>query len=283
MSLVERLRQPEYTGENRCVPCTAVNVAIAAGASVLAAVASTVLGTGVFALSLGTIYLRGYLVPGTPTLTKRYFPERVLQWFDKDSATPMADETVEIDPERVLLDAGAVEPCREGTDLCLTADFQQAWRERIHTVRAHDLGEDYLAGALNVSTTDDELTIEQQGDAFVAYTDDAVLGQWSSRAAVIADVAAATELSERLSYWQNLTSAEIARVLMSLRIFIEQCPDCDGPVQVEEEVVESCCRSYDVIASACQDCDARLFEMEWEDAAADGTSEQPNQPAQVTS
>ena len=283
MSLVERLRQPEYTGENRCVPCTAVNVAIAAGASVLAAVASTVLGTGVFALSLGTIYLRGYLVPGTPTLTKRYFPERVLQWFDKDSATPMADETVEIDPERVLLDAGAVEPCREGTDLCLTADFQQAWRERIHTVRAHDLGEDYLAGALNVSTTDDELTIEQQGDAFVAYTDDAVLGQWSSRAAVIADVAAATELSERLSDWQNLTSAEIARVLMSLRIFIEQCPDCDGPVQVEEEVVESCCRSYDVIASACQDCDARLFEMEWEDAAADGTSEQPNQPAQVTS
>ena len=283
MSLTDRLRQPEYTGENRCTPCTAVNIAIAAGASVLAAVASTVLGVGVFALSLGTIYLRGYLVPGTPTLTKRYFPERVLRWFDKDTTTPVADETVEIDPERVLLDARAVEPCREGTDLCLTADFQQAWRERIHTARAHDLGEDHLAGALDVSTTGDQITVDQHGEAFVAHTDDAVVGQWSSQAATIADVAAATELNERLSDWQNLAPAEIARVLMSLRIFIEQCPDCDGPVQVEEEVVESCCRSYDVIASACQDCDARLFEMEWDETVADDTSEQPNQPAQATS
>ena len=282
MSLVKRLRQPEYTGENRCIPCTVVNVAIATGASVLIAVASTVLGAGVFTLSLGIIYLRGYLVPGTPTLTKRYFPERVLRWFDKDTTTPMTDETVEIDPERVLLDAGAVESCREGTDLCLTADFQQAWRERIHTTRTHDLGEDHLAGALSVSTTDDQITVEQHGEAFVAYTGDAVVGQWSSRAAVIADVAAATELSERLSDWQNLAPAEIVRVLMSLRIFIEQCPDCDGPVQVEEEVVESCCRSYDVIASACQECDARLFEMEWDDSVADDAPQQPNQAAQTT-
>jgi len=282
MSFVERLRQPEYTGENRCTPCTAVNVAIAASASVLAAVASTVLGAGVFALSLGTIYLRGYLVPGTPTLTKRYFPERVLRWFDKDTTTPVANETVEIDPERVLLNAGAVEPCREGTDLCLTADFQQAWRERIHTVRSHDLGEDHLAGALDVSTTGDRITVDQHGEAFIAHTDDAVVGQWSSHAAAVADVAAATELSERLSNWHNLAPAEIARVLMSLRIFIEQCPDCDGSVQVKQEVVESCCRSYDVIASACQDCDARLFEMEWDETAANNAHQQPNQSAQAT-
>ena len=282
MSLVERLRQPEYTGENRCVPCTAVNIAIAAGTSALVAVASTVLGAGIFTLSLGTIYLRGYLVPGTPALTKRYFPDRVLRWFDKDSTTPVADDTVEIDPERVLLDARAVEPCREGTDLCLTADFQQAWRERIHTTRTHDLSEHHLAGALGISTTDDQIAVDQHGEAFVAHTDDAVVGQWSSQAAVIADVAAATELSERLPDWQNLAPAEIARVLVSLRIFIERCPDCDGPVQVEEEVVESCCRSYDVIASACQECDARLFEMEWDDSVADDTPQQPNQAAQTT-
>lgn len=283
MSFVERLRQPEYTGENRCTPCTAVNIAIAAGAGILTAVASTVLGAGVFTLSVGTIYLRGYLVPGTPTLTKRYFPERVLRWFDKDTTTPVADKTVEIDPERVLLDAGGVEPCREGTDLCLTADFQQAWRERIHTIRTHDLGEDHLGGALNVSITDDRITVDQHGEAFIAHTDDAVVSQWSSHAAAVADVAAATELSERHSDCENLAPAEIARVLMSLRIFIEQCPDCDGSVQVEQEVVESCCRSYDVIASACQDCDARLFEMEWDETVADDAPQQPNQSAQATS
>ncbi|EMA43732.1 hypothetical protein [Halococcus saccharolyticus] len=282
MSLIDRLRQPEYTGENRCTPCTTVNIAIAAGASVLAAVASTVLGAGVFTLSLGTIYLRGYLVPGTPTLTKRYFPERVLGRFEKDSTTPVADETVEIDPEGVLLDAHAVEPCGESTDLCLTADFQQAWRESIHTARTHDLGEDHLADMLDISTTDDQITVDQHGEAFVVRTDDAVVGQWSSQAAAVADVAAATELNERLSRWQNLAPAEIARVLMSLRIFIEQCPDCDGPVQVEQDAIESCCRSYDVIISACQDCDCRLFEMEWDDTDADDGQEQPNQSTQAT-
>lgn len=282
MSLVDWLRQPEYTGENRCTPCTVVNIAIAASASVLAAVASTVLGAGVFILSLGTIYLRGYLVPGTPTLTKRYFPEEVLRWFDKDSTTLVADETVEIDPERVLLSAGAVEFCQGGADLCLTTNFQQAWRERIHTAREQDLDEDYLAGALDISTTEDQITVDQHGEAFVAHTNDTAVGQWSSQAAAVADVAAATELNERLPDWQHLAPAEIARVLMSLRIFIEQCPDCDGPVQVEQEVVESCCRSYDVIASACQDCDARLFEMEWDGTVADDAPEQPNQSVQAT-
>lgn len=140
MPLVDRLHQPEYTGENRCIPCTVVNVVIAAGVSALVAVGSTFFGASVFALSIGTIYFRGYLVPGTPTLTKRYFPERVLRWFDKDATTPIADETTKIDPEQVLLDASAVEPCQNGTDLCLIADFQQAWRERIHTARAHDHG-----------------------------------------------------------------------------------------------------------------------------------------------
>jgi len=137
-------------------------------------------------------------------------------------------------------------------------------------------------GALDISTSDDQITVDQHGEAFVAHTDDAVVGQWSSQAAAVADIAAATELSERFSDWQNLAPAEIARVLMGLRIFIEQCPDCDGPVQVEQEIVESCCRSYDVIASACQDCDARLFEMEWDDTVADDAPEQPNQSAQAT-
>ena len=276
MPLINRLRQSKYTGENRCDPCTALNVVIAAVSSALVAkLTSRRLGGTAFAISLGIIYLRGYLVPGTPRLTKRYFPERVLRWFDKDTMTPKTDETIEIDPEQVLLDATVVEPCREGTDLCLTSAFRDAWRERIHTARAHDPAEDHLACMLD-TRTDDRITVDQHGEAFVAHTDDAVIGQWSSRAALIADTAAATELSEHIPNWSDLSPAEIARVLMSLRVFIEQCPNCDGPVQIEQKVVESCCRSYDVIASACQDCDARLFEMEWAD---DQTSDVHAHPA----
>lgn len=278
MGIIDHIRQPEYTGENRCIPCTAVNFVIAILISGVVALGSTLLGVGIFALSLKTIYLRGYLVPGTPTLTKRYLPEHILRWFDKDSTTAVIGDHTEIDPEKILININAVEPCRENTDLCLTAEFRKAWRKRIHTIRAHDPDENHLESALGISSEDSQTTFDHQGDSFLVYTDDTVIGQWSSRAAVLADVAAATELSERISNWSDFTPTEIARVLMSLRIFIEQCPDCGGQVQVEQEVVESCCRSYDVVASACQDCDARLFEMEWEDTDVDGPQTHPNQP-----
>ncbi|SFS69967.1 hypothetical protein [Halostagnicola kamekurae] len=83
---IDRLRQPDYTGENRCTPCTLLNVAIAA---VLVAAATTValsrtdrvgaavLGTALAAVSGAAIYLRGYLVPGTPRLTETVLPDRV--------------------------------------------------------------------------------------------------------------------------------------------------------------------------------------------------------------
>jgi hypothetical protein len=268
MSAIDRLRQPEYTGENRCIPCTATNIIIAALMGVFVAFVSALLGAGVFVLSLIVIYLRGYLIPGTPTFTKRYFPRWVLLWFDKDPTTPMTDETAEIDPEQMLLNAGVIEPCRENTDLCLTSGFHDAWRDHIYTVRESNPDGESLASALDISPSDDRITIDQHGDAFVAHTKDIVVSQWGSQAAVTADVAATTELSERFPGWAEFSSTEIARVLMSLRIFIEQCPECDGPVQVNQEAVESCCRSYDVVASACQDCDARLFEIEWDDAVA---------------
>lgn len=282
MSVLDQLRQPEYIGENRCIPCTIVNIAIAAIISVPAAIASPILGVSIFSLSLGAIYFRGYLVPGTPTLTKRYFPERVLRWFDKDPTIPMNDETVEIDPERILLDAGAVEPCQDGMDLCLTPGFRNAWRECIHTVRENDLGKEFLTSALDITPSDDQITIDQHEDAFIAHTEDTVIGQWSSRAAAIADVAAASELAERSSDWTVLTPAETARILTSLRIFIEQCPECDGPVRVEQEVVESCCRSHDVVASACQDCDARLFEIEQDGTGTEEPQTQQNQSTQAS-
>ncbi len=84
MNPLARLRNPAYTGENRCVPCTAVNVAISVVAAAVAAVAAVELAAAVLAVSLSAIYLRGYLVPGTPTLTKRYFPPWLLARFGKD-------------------------------------------------------------------------------------------------------------------------------------------------------------------------------------------------------
>lgn len=276
-----QLRQPEYTGENRCLPCTIVNIAIAGIASILLAVASPIFGVVVFAGSLLIIYVRGYLVPGTPHLTQRYLPDRVLRWFENEPVPSLSGESPTIDPERVLLDAQVVTPCENGTDLCLTDDFRSAWRAQVHTVRDRgDPTEVGLRAVLDVRS--ERLSFEEYGNALLAETNDDVVGQWPSRAARIADISAANTLNERSPDWATVTPTERASVLASLRIFVEACPHCGGPIHVDQESVESCCRSYDVLRSACQACDATLFEIEWTEELSDVESEdQPVVPHSI--
>lgn len=284
MSIHARLRKPEYTGENRCVPCTIANIAIAV---LLSACTLTVglllnrppvfavaLAGGFFAISLAAIYFQGYLLPGTPELTQRYFPDRVLAWFDKTATQDLEDTTVSINPEEVLLTAGAVEPCQNDSDLCLQPDFKTTWHNHITSLRENQPGEYELAQALNISPDDDEIQFDHRSNGLLARTETAAIGQWSSDAAIIADVAASTVLQTRYPDWETLNPPEIARILLSLRIFLDQCPSCNGPVRIEQEVVESCCRSHDVVASVCQSCDIRLFELEWNDP------DDPTEPAQ---
>lgn len=259
---VTSLRQPEYTGKNRCLPCTIVNIAIAAIVSILLTVVSTVLGAGIFVISLLIIYLRGYLVPGSPSLTKRYLPDRVLRWFGKEPTLSSSSDITTIDPERVLFDARAVALCENGSDLCLTDGFRSAWREQVRTVRERgDPTEADLRAVLDASS--ERISFEDYGKALLAGTDDDVVGQWPSPAARLTDIAAGKTLRERYSDWSAISPAGRARVLASLRIFIEACPQCGSLIHVDQESVESCCRSYDVLLLACQKCNATLFEIEW--------------------
>jgi hypothetical protein len=261
MGIVERFRQPEYTGENRCVPCTAVNVVIAAvGSGLVSFVLTPVGGAALFALSLVAIYLRGYLVPGTPTLTKRYFPDWVLAKFDK-----LEDETAEVgeeerDSERVLVDAGAVEPCEEIDDLCLSDSFRQNWYDNMESINADGTEMSDLSNVLDVE--EDKLSFEEHDEALVARYEGGHLGQWESRAALIADLAAAKVLENRYEAWDGLTVTNQSRVLSGLRIFLESCPDCSGDIAMDQETVESCCRTMDVVAVECAECNSRLLEVE---------------------
>ncbi|QGX94756.1 hypothetical protein EI982_08075 [Haloplanus rallus] len=260
---VHHLRQPEYTGENRCVPCTVVNLAIAALLGGLVAMVSPPLAVAVFAGSVAAIYLRGYLVPGTPTLTKRYLPDAVLKLFDKHDPDPpaIADEA---DIESFLIEVDAVEECRDGTDLCLTEAFRTAWNERIHRLRERgdeDEGIAALFEGLDIDT--ERVRVESYGDAYEAYIDDTRVGQWESRAAYLADLAAEGELRDRHAGWHRLGFDARTEVLGSLRLWLERCPSCDGPVTLGEDTVESCCRSIDVIAATCEDCEARVFEAQF--------------------
>jgi len=261
---VHRLRQPEYTGENRCTPCTIANLVIAVVVSGLVAAVFPPAAAVVFVVSVAAIYLRGYLVPGTPTLTKRYLPDSVLKLFDKHEPPepPALDDDADI--EAFLLDVAAVEECRDGTDLCLTDEFAEAWYGRIESLRDRDDERDSVALLFDGLDVDrDRVRIESYGDAYDAYIDDTRVGQWESRAAYLADIAAEAEFRERHPAWERLGFDERTEVLGALRLWLERCPACGGPVTLGEDTVESCCRSIDVIAATCEDCGARVFEAQF--------------------
>jgi hypothetical protein len=269
-----RLRRPEYTGVNRCLPCTAVNVAIAVlGAAVLAAVGAIELAALALLISLVAIWLRGYLVPGTPELTKRYLPERVLRLFGKGrEPTPPAA----VDAESYLLSADVLVETPDGTDLAFAPWFESAWRSHLVSLRdGIDVGadtelasdaasEDGDIAALAALTGVDaaSLSIRWHEGAAVARADGERLGHWESRAAFLADIAADRALADELDDWTDLPLAARSGVLGAVRLFVEDCPTCEGSVELESRVVESCCTTRDVIAGRCAACNARLFEMD---------------------
>jgi hypothetical protein len=281
--VADRLRQPEYTGENRCLPCTVVNVLIAAVlAALLSVVLTPVVGLIGFAVGLGLIYLRGYLVPGTPALTKEYFPPWLLRLFGKEpieaidtatrsqtgaatgpergagSAVSAANgetetsDTGDSGDDSVAADPFVASGIVESVSGELTSAFREAWIERIATVENDGVEPADVAamyGASEARETGDE--------SFVLDGNKSV--RWGSRAALVADVAAADLLAERLDAWADYDRDRRQSVLLGLRLELDRCPACDGDVSYTQERVDPCCQKPHLVADAvCDACGAPI-------------------------
>ena len=262
-AVLQWFRRPEYTGENRCVPCTLANRAIAVAlAAGLAVVVTPPVGGAVLVAALGSIWLRGYLVPGTPTLTRRFFPERVLALFDKEPVPDrLVDEVAPIDPEAVLRDQGLLEPCPDVDDLCLTPAVATAFETAIERRREEVDRTAELAAFLEVEADRLRVRTGPRGVVRVHIEDEALRGSWESEAALVADLAAASVLEDHDGEWHERSVQERATLAGGLRAFVERCPGCGGPIELGERTVQSCCRSRSVFAVSCTDCDARILEV----------------------
>lgn len=263
-SVMDRFRRPEYTGANRCTPCTVGNVLLA---GVLAGATWTVRPTAggvVLVVSATVIYLRGYLVPGTPWLTERLLPDPVLRRFEHRpwAIERPADPDDDFDAEGLLRRTGTV--VDGGDDLALAPGFERTWFRRMGTVDDGD-HQARLASILEVDPG--RLQVVSLGEPVAARLDGRTVSLWESRAALVADLAAADLLSTRLDRWESLSPPRRMELLSGLRICLQRCPICDGSITLAGEVVESCCRSVDVVAATCDDCGARLFETEYDPEA----------------
>ncbi|MGM0718442.1 MAG: hypothetical protein ACQET5_15015 [Halobacteriota archaeon] len=294
--LIETVRNPEYTGENRCPPCTVVNLAIAAALGGLVSRKSRKAGALTVVGSVALISLRGYLVPGTPELTKRYLPSAVLRWFgkspDTDLATGFADSELDApgadssdavsdsasdeepaqttdrapsvpnDLETYFLDNGLLEPCEVRDDLCLTGDFEAAWIDEMDSIVEGDTDlVEAIVDSFGFDADLDEFELtEKEKGGYVLHYGTRYAGRWPSHAALVADIASSAILDSWLDEWTEYTPREKGKILNSLRMFLEVCPTAEGGVRMNEELVESCCSSSTVIAVVCEETGERVFE-----------------------
>lgn len=278
-TIVDRYRQPEYTGENRCIACTIVNtiLAIVVGNLVLLGLLAldqsiVVAGSVGLIVVVGAsthIWLRGYLVPGTPTLTRRYFPAWLLAWFGKEpvpNGGATIDSDHQIDVEEALLSAGALQFDDTGEDFELTPTFRRAWREAIEDVDETDL-ERAIAEVFDV---DGELEVVGGSQSIRVHLDAGVLGRWESSAAIVADIGACRVLESRYDGWEDLPTPHRADLAGGLRLFIEICPACGGQTSFDTETATSCCNEYEVATVSCNECGARIFEIPVDSVAGAG-------------
>lgn len=255
-----RIPRSRYTGENRCWPCTVVNLVIAAVVTIILFPYFPVLSGLVFFVSTLSIAFIGYLVPGTPYLTRKMLPDRVLARFRKASSELDTRQTDGDNPgiDR-LIQAGVLESHNDGT-LSLSDSFNNSWSNRIESLRNNERAprEEF---ATMVGVEPDDVSFERidATGALSVRIKDGPVSQWLSRAALVADIAASGTLAAWDREWNARSVWKRHAILVSLRQFRNQCPLCDGSIVSRVESTESCCWTRKSITARCEECELRLY------------------------
>ena len=265
---LDRIRQPEYTGENRCWPCTVTNVVLVAGIVVpLAAAGKVLVAVFVAAVGITAIGLRGYLVPYTPQFAPRLVSALPVDWpghhepggslsdsaADREAAPPTGDAIL-----TALLEAEVL--IADGEELLLADSFRETWRETMAAYRETSLEElaeaaDDLTGpAVEVRVGSDWLgrpsTLVVSGDGGLT-----TLREPNA----IAEVAAARALDGMVDDRVRLAAGR------PLRSLLERCPACDEALTIDRS---TCCGEVTPIGKRppkklrCRSCNVRLFTFE---------------------
>lgn len=271
-SPLDHVRDPAYTGHNRCWPCTIVNAVI------LAAIVIGLWARGQrrSALAFGAaggaaIGLRGYLVPYTP----RFAPQLVdrLPWelvphggtddspgsladstgtqTSNGAATPPSGEAV----LEALLEDGVVEAA--GDEIRLTAAFRTAWREEIDRLRDLEMSDLAVLAEEETPPTVTAST-RRAWNRPVIVLERADGPPVTMRRAIAVPEVAASRALESFD-----TAPEIRRAAgRPLRSLLETCPLCDDEVVVTQA---TCCGESTPVATTppeklmCSSCNERFF------------------------
>ena len=142
-------------------------------------------------------------------------------------------------------------------DLELTDDFRIALHSRMDELGNEDTLRDVVAEKFELEP--DGLTFGKRADhQFGVRHDDVELGSWSSKAALIADLTLDQLLREWFPLWERLDGFSRGELLSRLRGFLEECPICDGHLEMIEDA-EGATDGTDVTL-VCTACDRTVFD-----------------------
>lgn len=274
LSWLSRLRRPEYTGANRCWPCTVLNVALVFFGSVVVGLLSPLLGALGLLSGLALVVLRGYVVPYTPEFAPRVaaalpvdlgFHQHRTDGGRRSESLTGDDETDGETLIRRLAEAEIVTADESG-ELFLSDEARRTWEAGMRRLR------DVSDGELAASTASaapfpaeghvegDWVVVTRTGEGETAIDGEGGDEVWLSRAHAIADTAAVAAMTG------DVDAVTAAQAAMPLRLFLETCPLCGG--DTHETVARECCGGtkglYDNPETpilACRECDEVLYEF----------------------
>ncbi|WP_225334190.1 hypothetical protein [Halomicrobium urmianum] len=267
MDVVGHLRNPDYTGERRCMPCTVVNVAVVALVTAgLAAVGRPFVAGGAALAGLALVALRGYVVPYTPQFAPRIVAALPVPdaWFHRDGAVspdggqPGGDGSLadanELSGEAVLRRLGEAGVIREDGDrIVLDEEFERLWHGGMDQLRT---GSELVAAvesfpgieAAEAVETDDGRWIDVQGQSRLV-----------PRPVAVAEAAAVWAMPDGVRDEVALAAAR------PLRQFLEECPVCETPLEASSTA--SCCgghrnpRQTPQETLVCPECQQRVVTL----------------------
>lgn len=269
----DRIRRPEYTGENRCWPCTIVNGVVLAVLVAVAALRGRRIVAGTVAVvGAAAIALRGYVVPYTPRFAPRLVAALPIDPFHGDEPADggslsdpggASDGATRETPsgEKIVTDlvgAGVVE--FEGDEIALDPDFRDDWRREMRTLREADLAALARVADRQTAPSIDAHSRRSWGRSVIVLMPETGAPVTLSRGIAIAELAAARALESRVE------SDAVRRAAgHPLRTLLERCPLCDGPLTIRRS---SCCGEVTPIGSlpseklVCPACDERFYTFE---------------------
>ncbi|WP_266083268.1 hypothetical protein [Haladaptatus caseinilyticus] len=245
-------RNPAHTGRNRCWPCTIVNLGLAAlGVGVIAKTSHPIIAGIAAIMGVVAVGFRGYLIPGTPRLTRK-LPEPILSRLEK------AESPTKLPTGERLISSGVL-----NDDLSLSAQTADRVCERTQTLIADsevlkEAAVDAFPGAVEASV---RRSLSGGENWFIHDVDEMSIRQWKARPIAAIDTANAEYLSTILPDWEDLQSRERRTMLSLLRYGVPNCPSCEKTFSEPDGPDVTCCGGRSLVGKRrCERCEYALVD-----------------------